>query len=239
MAHRLCGCQAQRHSAVSRMHRRCQNGGGSARPAPDLDRLNDLGGVVACQREACGAGVQLHGSPQCLLCASRHAGRVVWCDEGVVAVLVSERLRRQCRTLDHCTVGAHLSASSSTMILCFPGGSVTFFCANILIFSRTTEIPLCRAEAAACQPSHLLAGRAHATAAHRSSDAFSSCTALLYASPSSARAKHVMLVVFPVPGGPAMMMLGMLPSAAMIFRRSTMSALPTMSSSCTREHTHG
>lgn len=35
-----------------------------------------------------------------------------------------------------------LSASSNTMILCLPGGSVTFFWANILIFSRTTEMPL-------------------------------------------------------------------------------------------------
>ena len=37
---------------------------------------------------------------------------------------------------------------------------------------------------------------------HRSSDAFSSSTASLYADPSSVRARQCTLVVFPVPGGP-------------------------------------
>ena len=37
---------------------------------------------------------------------------------------------------------------------------------------------------------------------YRSSDALSSITAFLYASPSIAFAKHMILVVFPVPGGP-------------------------------------
>lgn len=32
------------------------------------------------------------------------------------------------------------------MILCRPGGSVTFFCANIFILLRTTSIPLRRTE---------------------------------------------------------------------------------------------
>ena len=40
--------------------------------------------------------------------------------------------------------------------------------------------------------------------ARRSSDAFSSRTASLYAGPSRARARHMMDVVLPVPGGPCM-----------------------------------
>uniref|UniRef100_A0A0A9EDF2 Pco108913 n=1 Tax=Arundo donax TaxID=35708 RepID=A0A0A9EDF2_ARUDO len=39
-----------------------------------------------------------------------------------------------------------------------------------------------------------------------------------------------MLVVFPVPGGPERMRLGMLPSRAMTWRRTTASELPTTSS---------
>jgi hypothetical protein len=35
-----------------------------------------------------------------------------------------------------------LSASSSMIILCRPAGSVTFFCANVLIVLRTVSIPL-------------------------------------------------------------------------------------------------
>ena len=38
--------------------------------------------------------------------------------------------------------GRHLSASSRMTILCLPGGSVVFFCANIFILFRTTSIPL-------------------------------------------------------------------------------------------------
>jgi len=38
----------------------------------------------------------------------------------------------------------HLSASSRITTLCRPGGSVTFFCANILILFRTTSMPLRR-----------------------------------------------------------------------------------------------
>jgi hypothetical protein len=97
------------------------------------------------------------------------------------------------------------SASSRMITLCRPGGSVTFFCANILILLRTTSMP-------------------------RSSDALSSSTASLNAGPSSWRARHVTDVVLPVPGGPAMMRLGMLPSSAMTRRRATVSELPTMSS---------
>ena len=44
--------------------------------------------------------------------------------------------------------------------------------------------------------------RAITSISYRSSDAFSSITAFLYASPSIAFARHMILVVFPVPGGP-------------------------------------
>lgn len=40
------------------------------------------------------------------------------------------------------TISSYLSASSRTTTLCFPGGSVTFFWANILILFLTTSIPL-------------------------------------------------------------------------------------------------
>ena len=36
----------------------------------------------------------------------------------------------------------YLSASSRMTILCRPAGSVTFFCANILILFRTVSMPL-------------------------------------------------------------------------------------------------
>lgn len=97
------------------------------------------------------------------------------------------------------------SASSSRMILCRPGGSVTFFCANILILLRTTSMP-------------------------RSSDAFSSNTASLYDGPKRVCAKARMEVVFPMPGGPVKMRFGMLPVCAMALSRSTASLFPTISS---------
>lgn len=64
----------------------------------------------------------------------------------------------------------------------------------------------------------------------RSSLAFNSNTASLYASPSNCRARHSTLVVLPIPGMPEMMTWGMLPSFAMIFSRSIVSVLPTTSS---------
>ena len=64
----------------------------------------------------------------------------------------------------------------------------------------------------------------------RSSEAFNSKTASLYASPSNCLARHNMLVVFPIPGIPDIMTCGMFPSFAMILRRSIVSVLPTMSS---------
>ena len=48
----------------------------------------------------------------------------------------------------------YLSASSSMTILCRPGGSVTFFCANILILFRTTSRPLQMHGSAIIQPIH-------------------------------------------------------------------------------------
>ncbi len=46
----------------------------------------------------------------------------------------------------HLFTRAHLSASSRMMILWRPRGSVTFFCANILILLRTTSIPLSKSQ---------------------------------------------------------------------------------------------
>ena len=97
------------------------------------------------------------------------------------------------------------SASSSNTILCRPGGNVTFFCANILILLRTTSMP-------------------------RSSEAFSSSTASLYAGPSSVCARHKMEVVLPMPGGPVKIRFGMFPVVAIAPSRSTASLLPTISS---------
>lgn len=65
----------------------------------------------------------------------------------------------------------------------------------------------------------------------RESDAFSSSTAPLKWGPRSSRAKHKIEVVLPVPGGPAKIMLGRLPSCAITFKRFTVSSLPTTLSS--------
>ena len=76
--------------------------------------------------------------------------------------------------------------------LCRPGGSVTFFCANCLILLRTTSMPLQHASEhdvdLPCEHLDLnLPLWPHSTRppAYRSSDAFSSSTASLYAGPSS------------------------------------------------------
>jgi hypothetical protein len=63
-----------------------------------------------------------------------------------------------------------------------------------------------------------------------SSDAFSSSTASLTRGPSNVRAIARMLVVLPVPGGPANIILGMFPFSAITLRRLTTSSFPTMSS---------
>merc|ERR550532_2008976 len=97
-----------------------------------------------------------------------------------------------------------LSASSRITILCFPLGRVTFCWANILILFLTTSIP-------------------------RSLLAFSSSTASLKFSPRSCLARQRMVVVFPTPGGPAMMMLGTFPSLANTLSLLTVSWLPTIS----------
>mmetsp|Transcript_44799 Transcript_44799/g.107536 ORF Transcript_44799/g.107536 Transcript_44799/m.107536 type:complete len:238 (-) Transcript_44799:69-782(-) len=103
-----------------------------------------------------------------------------------------------------CAPSVMASASSRMMTLCLPGGSVTFFCAKALMRLRTTSMP-------------------------RSSEAFSSSTPSLKASPSNARASASTLVVLPVPGGPDRMRLGMLPCCASTSKRPTVSSLPTIS----------
>merc|ERR1719436_2049194 len=90
------------------------------------------------------------------------------------------------------------------MILWRPLGSVTFCWANILILFLTTSMP-------------------------RSFDAFSSSTASLKLGPSKCLARQRMVVVFPTPGGPAMMMLGTFPSLANTLSLLTVSWLPTIS----------
>lgn len=74
-------------------------------------------------------------------------------------------------------VCTYLSASSRIIILCLPGGSVTFCWANIFILFLTVSIP-------------------------RSLDAFNSRTASLNALPKSILASASMVVVLPTPGGP-------------------------------------
>lgn len=138
----------------------------------------------------------------------------------------------------------NLSASSRMIILNLPSGTVTFVCANILILFLTVSIPL-RAGGSGMQGIKLARGL------YRSSEAFSSSTALSKWSFNNARAKHRTDVVFPVPGGPwsiyesmvandkyngyhriltARIKCGMLPSSAMPFRRPTVSGFPTTSS---------
>lgn len=63
-----------------------------------------------------------------------------------------------------------------------------------------------------------------------SSLAFSSNTASLYESPSSCLARHRTDVVFPIPGMPEIITCGIFPSLAIIFNRSMVSVLPTISS---------
>merc|ERR1719187_2169280 len=66
------------------------------------------------------------------------------------------------------------------MILCLPGGRVTFCCANIFILFLTTSMPL-------------------------SLEAFSSWTPSLKEGPSSCLARHRMVVVLPTPGRPVLL----------------------------------
>ena len=86
----------------------------------------------------------------------------------------------------------YLSASSRMIILCRPGGKVTFFWANILILFRTTSMPL---------HSRRYTGQ-WTQWTDRSSDAFNSSTASFTAVPSNWFSKHKILVVFPIPGDP-------------------------------------
>merc|ERR1719430_385884 len=90
------------------------------------------------------------------------------------------------------------------MILCLPCGNVTFCWANILILFLTVSMP-------------------------RSLDAFNSITPSLKDGPKSCLARHIMVVVLPTPGGPAMMMFGTFPSLANTASLATVSWLPTIS----------
>merc|ERR1719430_435014 len=90
------------------------------------------------------------------------------------------------------------------MILCLPWGNVTFCWANILILFLTVSMP-------------------------RSLEAFNSMTASLNEGPRSCLARHIIVVVFPTPGGPAMMMFGTFPSLAKTATLLTVSWLPTIS----------
>merc|ERR1719239_1535632 len=86
------------------------------------------------------------------------------------------------------------------MILCLPCGNVTFCWANILILFLTVSMP-------------------------RSLDAFNSITPSLKDEPKSCLARHMIVVVLPTPGGPAMMMFDTLPSLANNLRKGGRSIL--------------
>ena len=103
-----------------------------------------------------------------------------------------------------CAAEVMESASSKITSLCCPARKLTRFLANILILSRTTAMP-------------------------RSSEAFNSMTASLAKGPSNCRARHSIVVVLPVPGGPLKMMLGMLPPFTTACNFATVSSLPTTS----------
>jgi hypothetical protein len=63
-----------------------------------------------------------------------------------------------------------------------------------------------------------------------SSLALSSKTASLYEFPNNCLARHSTDVVFPIPGIPEIITCGIFPSFAIIFNRSIVSVLPTISS---------
>ena len=60
-------------------------------------------------------------------------------------------------------------------------------------------------------------------------EAFNSITASLKESPKRILAKHNIVVVFPTPGGPAMIIFGQLPCSAKTDNLSTVSSFPTIS----------
>lgn len=104
----------------------------------------------------------------------------------------------------YCALEVIASASSRIIILCAFSGTLTFYYAKDLIFSRTTSIPL-------------------------SSDAFNSQTAVLRQSPSNSLAKHIILVVFPQPGGPTNMIFGIFPYVAIARSCKIACSFPTTS----------
>ena len=78
---------------------------------PALNGFDDLVCHIARQTEPSGVGIDLHRPPKSLLGARGHA------------ISQGQHLERVLRT----SRGADLSASSRMMILCRPGGRVTFF----------------------------------------------------------------------------------------------------------------
>jgi hypothetical protein len=119
----------------------------------------------------------------------------------VVWVLSLMIVRRACYAL------AVIESASSRMISLWQfSDRLTFFCAKDLIFCRTTSIP-------------------------RSSEALSSHTAYPIASPSISRARHMILVVFPQPGGPTIITFGKLPYSEIARSYWTALAFPTISAS--------
>ena len=94
-----------------------------------------------------------------------------------------------------------LSASSRMITLVWPGGRLTFFCANFFICYLTTSMPL-------------------------SSEALSYFTASGVLSPSNYRTMQRTLEVFPTPGGPDNIMWGIEPWATQDLRVASWSRLP-------------
>ena len=67
--------------------------------------------------------------------------RKACCAPGVM-LNIKKKKGKQASRYFNLNSNTYLSASSKMTILCRPGGKVTFFCANCLIFVRTTSIPL-------------------------------------------------------------------------------------------------
>ena len=110
-----------------------------------LNRLNNFGRCIACQSKTSGVRIYFHSPPQCLLCSRCHADFRI--KEQIILQIIfkfEKSIRAWSLTINFRSHSNHtyLSASSNITTLCRPGGSVTFFCANILILFLTTSIPL-------------------------------------------------------------------------------------------------